>query len=786
MQIDISVYQSSCLYTYISIKKSHAGSKRKAIDEGNTSKSKEPRTSTAEPGQEQLEEQPTAEAQQPQQEQIEEEQPAQAEEVDSLEETDVEDNTTKADDDGLKIRALPKILTTTVEQLNHQLGLGSLLDLQITNFPRQMGLWLVENFDPRICTLKLQNGQTIHITADDVAAVIGLLKGNIEITKRTVKAMLEILKEWRWFFEKTTAYITPKALKRKMLELVINALINSKQVWMKSTDKLYGGPIVFLMTHSAKKLPSHKNWTFKLLSKGERDEIKSGGFGYGHVDTALRLEDAPAPPEEGNPSIPVPDVPQPAQPPKHQQPQEDDAPLPEGLQVNTYLQTHSCNTSTTGLLKVARLVENAPTAILEDDMFKKMSETARQLLGFKAQEDQHLTFSQQEDAFWSNPEFLNAVDEIVRAVQKRTYLNDIPSFSLGLTQDEQTQRWDDVNVVAREYNECEQSKEGEENQVADDGALGDETAEGRKGSEDRPNEGEGAQAREASTIAQADEVTPDQIQQGNASNPPEIPPKDQGKRPVVEYSPVRPRERLSIIDVNAPINATEDAIRKWVLENPNPDPAQELFRFESRVIHWSDMLSLKPNTELPTSIIDAWAAILNHNEEDQLSARLLASTWTTLYTVVNPLGDDGERYKKFNENYIVDKTFAAETRWHNIQHHYYLIHFDPLCERFDAIDNSSSVSKTEYKYGDVPKRLQQFLFMFLIGLKSTYKANKIQKLKLKRMKMGWRDNKNKIDCGVFLMRHMETFRGQLPEHWDYLNEHKARNIQAAAEFGLEC
>nr|GMD76372.1 uncharacterized protein LOC109191529 [Ipomoea batatas] len=131
------------------------GSKRKAIDEGNTSTSKEPRTSTAEPGQEKLEEQPTEEAQQPQQEQIEEEQPAQAEECQAVKE----------------------------------IGLGSLLDLQITNFRRQMGLWLVENFDPRSCTLKLQNGQTIHIIADDVAAVLGLPKGNIEITKRTVKAI---------------------------------------------------------------------------------------------------------------------------------------------------------------------------------------------------------------------------------------------------------------------------------------------------------------------------------------------------------------------------------------------------------------------------------------------------------------------------------------------------------------------------------------------------------------------------------------------------------------------
>nr|GMD08078.1 Peptidase C48, SUMO/Sentrin/Ubl1 [Ipomoea batatas] len=175
----------------------------------------------------------------------------------------------------------------------------------------------------------------------------------------------------------------------------------------------------------------------------------------------------------------------------------------------------------------------------------------------------------------------------------------------------------------------------------------------------------------------------------SASNPPpKLHPKDQGKRPVVEYSPVRPWQRLSVIDVNAPINATEEAL----------------------------------NTEIPTTIIDAWVAILNNNEEDRLSARLFASIWTTLYTVVNPLGDEDERYKKFIDSYLVDKSFAMETRWQNIQH-------------------------------------QTFLFKFLSGLKSTYKANKIEKLKVKMMKMAWRDNRKKIDCGVFLMRHIETFRG---------------------------
>ncbi|XP_031107888.1 uncharacterized protein LOC116012485 isoform X1 [Ipomoea triloba] len=305
-----------------------------------------------------------------------------------------------------------------------------------------MGLWLVENFDPRSCTLQLQNGHTIHITVDDVTAVLGLPKGNIEITKRTAKAIPEILKEWRWFFEKTTAYITPRALRRKMVEvdvvdpwfkcnfallvmsalidpmvngyvnqnyidhlldvgnipnlnwsqMVINALINSKQVWMKSAAKLYGGPILFLMVFYVDRVvlfrrivprvfPAIKNWTFKLLSKRERDEIKLGGFGYGHVDTALRLENTT--PEEGNPSIPVSDVPQ---PPQHPQPQEKDTPLPEGLQGFINEITSHTRTIATGLLKVARLVENAPTAILEDDRFKKMFESARQLLGFKTQE----------------------------------------------------------------------------------------------------------------------------------------------------------------------------------------------------------------------------------------------------------------------------------------------------------------------------------------------------------------------------------------------------------------
>nr|GMD63696.1 uncharacterized protein LOC109155335 [Ipomoea batatas] len=270
-------------------------------------------------------------------------------------------------------------------------------------------------------------------------------------------------------------------------------------------------------------------------------------------------------------------------------------------------------TIATRLLKIARLVENAPSTILEDDKFKKKFESARQLLGFKAQEDQQLTFSQQEDAYWGDPEFLNTVDDIVRAVQKRTYLNNVPSFSLGLRQEEQNQRWDDVSAVAREYSECEQRQGREDVQVANNGGLRVETTQAGKGEvgEQRAHVGERAQQNE---------------------------------------------------------------------------------------------------TEIATPT-------------DEFLFPIIASGY------------------------------------------YYMIHFDSLCERFEAIDNSFVVAKTEDKYGVMPRILQTFLSKFLTGLKSTYKAQKIAKLKVKRMRMPWRDNHNKIDCGVFLMRHMETFGGQLVDLW---------------------
>nr|GMD63697.1 zinc finger BED domain-containing protein RICESLEEPER 2-like [Ipomoea batatas] len=205
--------------------------------------------------------------------------------------------------------------------------------------------------------------ESVLITTVDVAGILGLPMGHIEITKRTVTTIPEILKEWSWIFKKTTAYITPNALTMKMLEVdvddpwfkrhfallvmrvlidpMVNGYVNHNYIdhlWdVENISNLNWGQMVINALVSSKlgvvlyirsvprSFPAFRSWTFKLLLKREQYELKSGGFGYGHVDSALQLENAP--PEEECPSIPQSNVPHPPQPQVETPP-----PMLEGLQ----------------------------------------------------------------------------------------------------------------------------------------------------------------------------------------------------------------------------------------------------------------------------------------------------------------------------------------------------------------------------------------------------------------------------------------------------------------------
>nr|KAJ0207016.1 hypothetical protein LSAT_V11C500264850 [Lactuca sativa] len=76
--------------------------------------------------------------------------------------------------------------------------------------------------------------------------------------------------------------------------------------------------------------------------------------------------------------------------------------------------------------------------------------------------------------------------------------------------------------------------------------------------------------------------------------------------------------------------------------------------------------------------------------------------------------------------------------------HYYLIVFDFIKSECVIIDNIYREESIEVLYGNVPNDLSAIIV---------------------RSSMEWMTKENYIDCGLFLMKHMETYKGGDPNKW---------------------
>nr|GME21348.1 uncharacterized protein LOC109189836 [Ipomoea batatas] len=91
--------------------------------------------------------------------------------------------------------------------------------------------------------------------------------------------------------------------------------------------------------------------------------------------------------------------------------------------------------------------------------------------------------------------------------------------------------------------------------------------------------------------------------------------------------------------------------------------------------------------------------------------------------------------------------------------HYYLLCADFETGRLEIIYNSASTESAANKYGDTIDN------EYFKREGEPFKAGQCMNLATKRMQMKWRDHMNKIDCGVYLMRHMESYCGEGVNRW---------------------
>ncbi|XP_063939771.1 uncharacterized protein LOC135148469 [Daucus carota subsp. sativus] len=229
-----------------------------------------------------------------------------------------------------------------------------------------------------------------------------------------------------------------------------------------------------------------------------------------------------------------------------------------------------------------------------------------------------------------------------------------------------------------------------------------------------------------------------------------------------------------VVDVNAhKIGADEKDAWDWVMQNKR-NKEEYLFEWNGRYCTKAHFQSLHDSKMVETTLIDTWSYILNENEilrSENSPLRLFLTTETT-YGPLQLQYDPLSRYCAFDDH--VDLALAMANEVHNKQYdvndfdlfvfpiytgaHHYLIAYDLRKPRCEILDNRVQTASIEETYGDLPEKLHDCFCQFL----SCYdlpKYPQIQKLVPVVVSTAWQTSENHKDCGIFAMRHMETYMG---------------------------
>ncbi|MFS7889964.1 putative Ulp1 protease family catalytic domain, papain-like cysteine peptidase superfamily [Helianthus anomalus] len=93
--------------------------------------------------------------------------------------------------------------------------------------------------------------------------------------------------------------------------------------------------------------------------------------------------------------------------------------------------------------------------------------------------------------------------------------------------------------------------------------------------------------------------------------------------------------------------------------------------------------------------------------------------------------------------------------------HFYVLCFHLKTGKIELIDNSAAKQYFEEKYKGLPETLRKLLVLYLQkALNPTPAIKALETSMIERKEMKWRTLTNGIDCGVFTMRLMETYKGE--------------------------
>ncbi|CAI9282125.1 unnamed protein product [Lactuca saligna] len=96
---------------------------------------------------------------------------------------------------------------------------------------------------------------------------------------------------------------------------------------------------------------------------------------------------------------------------------------------------------------------------------------------------------------------------------------------------------------------------------------------------------------------------------------------------------------------------------------------------------------------------------------------------------------------------------------------YYLLCFDLKRGRYLIIDHVKHIGTVESRYGKIPRTLQRFFCNYLMTQNHRMHVELYSK-EAKIMRVVWEVRDIGPDCGLYLMRHMECYKGDLEGKWE--------------------
>ncbi|PWA69434.1 ulp1 protease family, C-terminal catalytic domain-containing protein [Artemisia annua] len=179
------------------------------------------------------------------------------------------------------------------------------------------------------------------------------------------------------------------------------------------------------------------------------------------------------------------------------------------------------------------------------------------------------------------------------------------------------------------------------------------------------------------------------------------------------------------------------------------------------------MQSISPGIQIDSQIIDAFVSLpeIEKKENKNLNAQI---------AVFKSIIEKDETSFRLRDVRLLFFPIIAHG-------HYYVTVFDLEKGNAVILDNNISDATYDGKYKDIFDFVKEMLIHYLYVTEHP-SLTKFKEAQPKIPKMKWKTRKNKLDCGLYMMMHMEMFEGEIGLKWktnivDENNRHYADMIK---------